>query len=158
MRLSRLAGSAQILATGLIAGIFLGIRWTAAGRFSLDAASFVKQQQIIHMVFSRMMPPLVIAAILAGVICLIAMRKQVRSAGFALAAIATVCTIAALILTITVSFPLNDLLMTWDAASPPANAKDLWLPWESAHTIRTAIFGIAFIAAIAANSLFRDET
>ena len=157
MRLSTAVGSIQIIATGLIAGIFIAIATTEPARISLEASSFVQLQQGIHVVYGKMMPPLVILAILAGIVWLILLRKQVMSAGFVQAAVSTACAAGALILTVTVNFPLTDLLMTWNAASPPANVKELWMPWESSHIIRTVIYIVAFVSAIAANNLSGNE-
>ncbi len=157
MRLSTLAGSIQILATGLIAGIFIAIATTEPARLSLEPTAFVQLQQGIHVVYAWMMPPLAMTAILAGLVWLVVLRKQLRSAGFLLAAISTACAAGALILTIIVNFPLNDLLMTWNAASPPANVKELWMPWESAHIIRTVIYVVAFVSAIIGNNLSRNK-
>lgn len=153
MRLSTAVGSIQIVATGLIAGIFIAFVTTEPARLSLEARSFVQLQQGIHVVYGRMMPPLVITAILAGTVWLFLLRKQLKSAGFLLVALSTICSAGAFILTVSVNFPLNDLLMTWNAASPPANVIELWLPWEQAHMIRTMIYVVAFISAIAANNL-----
>ncbi|MBK8467040.1 MAG: DUF1772 domain-containing protein [Chloracidobacterium sp.] len=158
MRLSTAAASVQVLVTGLISGIFIAIATTEPARLSIEPSAFVQLQQGIHVVYLRMMPPLVIAAILAGIVWLISLRSQVRSAAFFLAAIATVCSIGAFILTVAVNFPLNDLLMTWNAASPPANVKALWLPWESAHIVRTVIYMIAFVCAITGSVLMRSNS
>lgn len=157
MRLTTLAGSIAVLTQGLIAGIFISILATRPARISLDTSSFVQHQQAIHIVYGRMMPPLVIVAIIAGIVWLFFLRKRFRSAGFLFAAISTVCAMVAFALTVTVNFPLNDLLMTWNAASPPADVKELWMPWESAHTIRTVIYVIGFISAIAGINMSRDR-
>mgnify|MGYP006957767103 FL=1 len=60
--------SARVIAlvsTGWIAGIFLGHR-AGVSRAStrLARGSFIQLQQIIHQIFQRMMPPLVVAAVL----------------------------------------------------------------------------------------------
>ena len=157
MRLLTVAASIEIIATGLIAGIFIAIATTEPARLSLEPSAFVQLQQGIHVVYALMMPPLVITAIIAGLVWLILLRKQLMSAGFLLAAIATVCSTVALILTVKVNFPLNDLLMTWNAASPPADVKELWLPWENAHVIRTVIYIVAFVSAITGNNLSRNK-
>ena len=75
MRLLRVAASIEIIATGLIAGIFIAIATTEPARLSLEPSAFVQLQQGIHVVYGRMMPPLVITAILAGLVWLILLRK-----------------------------------------------------------------------------------
>ena len=74
MRLRTIAGSIAVLTQGLIAGIFIAILATQPARISLDTSSFVQHQQAIHIVFGRMMPPLVVAAILAGIVWLFLLR------------------------------------------------------------------------------------
>ena len=157
MNLIKIARSIVVLSTGLIAGIFVGILATEPARFSLDLPNFVRLQQGIHVYYKIMMPPLVITAILSGIVWLFLLRKEWRSTAFLLAAVATTGSIAAFALTIIVNYPLNDLLMTWNAATPPANAMELWLTWERAHLIRTAIFVVAFVSAILAISVDRER-
>ena len=157
MRLSTVVGSIQILVTGLIAGIFLAILATEPARLSLETTNFVGFQQGLHVIFARMLPPFAITAILAGIAWLILLRRQVRSAAFLLAALSTACAALAAILTFTLNFPLNDLLMSWNAASPPANVKELWVPWERDHMMRTVAYVVSFISAIAGNGLNQNE-
>ncbi len=150
MRLSTLAGSVQILCLGLISGIFIADLATATARMSLEPTAFVQLQQGVHITYSRMMPPLVIGAIAAGIVWLVLLRKQWSSAIFVFAAIALACALVAFIVTITINFPLNDLLMTWNAAAPPANVMELWNRWHQAHIVRTVLYIIAFASAVAA--------
>jgi len=44
-----------------------------------------------------------------------------------------------------VNVPINNQLMTWSAAAPPANLRELWAPWERVHTIRTIVAVGAFV-------------
>ena len=54
-----------LVSTGLIAGIFLGHRaGVSRASTQLAPSSFIQLQQIIHQIFQRMMPPLVVAAVL----------------------------------------------------------------------------------------------
>jgi uncharacterized membrane protein len=53
--------------------------------------------------------------------------------------------IAVAVLTRTINVPINDALMTWQAAAPPPNLRELWAPWEQVHTIRATLSVVAFI-------------
>lgn len=117
----------------------------------LSPSSFVRFQQAVHRVFVRMMPPLTITPVLAG----LGWLALDRSAGWQywLVAAATAGMMLSFGLTLAVNVPINNRLMTWNASSPPADLKQVWQPWERVHTIRTGIAVCAFVAeAIALNS------
>ena len=66
-----------LVSTGLTAGIFLGHR-AGVSRAStrLTPSSFIQLQQIIHQTFERMMPPLVLAAVLSTLTWTVLLRVQ----------------------------------------------------------------------------------
>ena len=136
---------------GLLAGIYLADRASATGRATLDASSFVKYQQTVHATYVRMMPPLVLAAIVAAVGWLFLVRSQWRGAEFWLVAGATCGILFVAAATRIVNVPLNQQLMTWSAAAPPANLKDLWAPWERVDVIRTVVAIAAFVLETSAS-------
>ena len=143
-----------VVCTGLFAGILLGDRAGATyARPELGPSSFVQFQQIQHVHFARMMPPLVIAAILGGLVWLLLIRAYWNSAEFWLIGLATAALIVCLVLTLRVNAPLNKELMTWTIANPPANVIDLWRPWERVHTVRTVLSVAAFLFEATALSL-----
>ena len=41
-----------------------------------------------------------------------------------------------------VNFPINDAMMTWSAAAPPSNVRDLWAPGAQLHTVRHIRTGV----------------
>ena len=96
------------------------------------------------------MPPLVLTALLAGLAWLVMLRSQWRSAEFWLIAGST-CGIALIVvITRAVNIPLNNQLMTWSIATPPSNLREIWAPWELAHTIRTFVaVGVLILEAVA---------
>jgi len=135
-----------VVSTGLFAGILLGDRAGATyARPQLSPSSFVQFQQIVHVHFVRLMPPLILAAILAGLIWLLLIRARWRDAEFWLVAAATGAVLLCLILTRAVNVPVNEQLMTWTIATPPSNLRELWAPWERVHTIRTIAAASAFL-------------
>lgn len=135
-----------VVSTGLFAGILLGDRAGATyARPHLSPSSFVQFQQIVHVHFVRLMPPLILTAILAGLIWLFLIRARWKDAEFWLVAAATGAVLLCLVLTRAVNVPVNEKLMTWSIAAPPGNLRDLWAPWERVHTIRTIAAACAFL-------------
>jgi uncharacterized membrane protein len=127
-----------MICAGLLAGIFLGDRAGAYyARIKLSDSSFVQFQQVVHVHFVKMMPPLVLSALLTSLIWLLMVRSQWRAAEFWLVAASTAAIAVSAALTRTVNVPINEQLMTWNVADPPANVRELWALWERVHTIRT---------------------
>jgi len=152
-KLVKILGLVRVIAVvcaGLPAGIYLHDRAAATARAALSASSFVQYQQMVHMNFVRMMPPLLLAAALGALVWLLSVRSQWRTPEFWLIA-ASLCGII-LIATITrlVNVPLNDQLMTWSTNSPPANLRELWAPWERIDTIRTIVSVGVFVFEVVA--------
>ena len=150
MRGIKVIRAIAVVCIGLLAGIYLSDRASAPARATLDAASFVEYQQTVHVTYVKMMPPLVIAAILAAIGWLVLVRSQWRGGEFWLIA-ASVCAIVFVaVITRAVNVPLNDQLMTWSVAAPPANLKELWAPWERIDAIRTVVAIGAFLMQVLA--------
>src|SRR5262249_45825914 len=99
---------------------------------------------------AKSMLPVVLTALLAGLAWLVMLRSHWRSAEFWLIA-ASMCGIALIVvITRTVNIPLNNQLMTWSIASPPSNLREIWVPWERAHTVRTFVaVGVLILEAVA---------
>lgn len=134
-----------LIATGLLAGIFLGDRMGLGfARPALPASSFVQLQQIQHVHFVRMMPVLQIAALLSTLTWLFFLRSDVRSSQFAVIALAAICLLVVFGLTIAINVPINNALMTWNATAPPGDAMEIWKRWEQVNTIRAIISPIGF--------------
>lgn len=145
MRALRIVRTIAVVCIGLLAGIYVADRASAPARATLNASSFVEYQQTVHVTYVRMMPPLVVAAILTAIGWLFLVRLQWRDAEFWLIA-ASICGIIFIaVLTRAVNVPLNDQLMTWSIAAPPANLKELWAPWERVDAIRTVVAVVAFV-------------
>jgi uncharacterized membrane protein len=145
MLILRLIRTLAVVCIGLLAGIYVADRATAPARATLSASSFVQYQQTVHITYVKMMPPLVIAAIIAAIGWLILVRSQWREAEFWIIASAACAVIFIAVLTRAVNIPLNEQLMTWSITDPPANLKDLWAPWERVDAIRTAAAVCAFL-------------
>ena len=134
-----------LVSTGLLAGIFLGDRMGLGfARPALPASSFVQLQQIQHVHFVRMMPVLQIAALLSTLTWLFLLRSSVRSSQFAVIALAAICLLVVFGLTMAINVPINNTLMTWNAAAPPGDAMEIWKRWEQVNTVRAIISPISF--------------
>jgi uncharacterized membrane protein len=133
-----------LVSTGLLAGIFLGDRMGLGfARPALPASSFVQLQQIQHVHFVRMMPVLQIAALLSTLTWLFLLRSSVRSSQFAVIALAAICLLVVFGLTMAINVPINNTLMTWNAAAPPGDAMEIWKRWEQVNTVRAIISPIS---------------
>jgi len=143
-----------ILFSGVMAGILFGDRMGASfARPVLPASSFVQFQQIQHVHFVRLMPPLTLAAIVAGFGWLVLVRAQWNSVGFWLVALATGAMVCGFALTLAVNVPINNQLMTWSIAAPPENVRAVWNRWEQIHTVRTILWLGAFALEVVVLSI-----
>lgn len=143
--MTRLARLVAVFSAGLIAGILVGDRMGSSfARPALSPSSFVTFQQIQHAHFVRMMPILMGIAILSSAAWLFRIRSRAASAEFALLALGALAFISVAGITGAVNMPINDQLMTWDAASPPADVAAIWARWERAHTVRTVLAAVGF--------------
>ncbi len=151
MKVLVVARFAAVVCTGLYAGIILGDRMGASfARPALSAGDFVVFQQIQHIHFKPLLLPVIFAAVLGGLLWVWTMRTNPRGAQFWLATAGTAAMLLAAVLTRVVNFPINDALMTWNAASPPNNIRELWAPWEQVHTMRAALSVCAFVLQVLA--------
>ncbi|HET8898924.1 MAG TPA: anthrone oxygenase family protein [Rhodanobacteraceae bacterium] len=129
-----------IFCIALLAGIYLGdVVGVRHARMNIDPAGFVEMQQAIHMRFVRLMPPLILGALIGNLLWLWSLRGQAWSWPFwlVLASIAGIIAIA--LMTRVVSVPLNQQLMGWSAVTPPADIRQLWQPWERVNQWRLGI-------------------
>ncbi|MGB9180720.1 MAG: DUF1772 domain-containing protein, partial [Pyrinomonadaceae bacterium] len=122
----------------------------APARAALSASSFVQYQQIVHMYYVRMVPALIIAGVLAALVWLLMVKSQWRCAEFWLVAASIGGILFIAVITQTVNAPLNNQLMTWSIAAPPANLREIWSPWERVHAIRAMVaLGVLILEAVA---------
>ena len=140
------ARAIALVSTGLIAGIFLGHR-AGVSRASTQLApgSFIQLQQIIHQIFQRMMPPLVVAAVLGTLTWTVLLRGEGPVIAFWLLVSASLSLLGAAILTRVINIPINRQLMTWDSKAPPREFSEVWGRWERIHSIRTILAVIALV-------------
>ena len=144
-----------VICTGLAAGIYLGHRRgvSPAARV-IGPPSFVRLQQVIHIHFARMMPPLVLGSTLGSLIWTILLRDRWQTAEWWLVALSAAAMLAVAVMTRVVNIPINKRLMTWDANAPPADVWEIWSPWEQVHTVRSVLAILALICQVVALSTY----
>jgi Domain of unknown function (DUF1772) len=155
MNLLKLSRFVQLISTGLVAGILFGDRWsTSPVRVELPAEAFIQFQQGLHLNMVPLMPILLVLAVLSGILSLWLLRRDSRTWQFRLTLLATLCIAAVLIQTRIIHAPINNELMTWQAATPPPDLREIWSRWEYSHTIRTfvSLLGFAALALVFTSS------
>jgi uncharacterized membrane protein len=147
-----------LICTGLAAGIFLGHRaGVSLAMPVLSPSSFVQLQQVIHKTFARMMPVLIIGAVVGSALWAVLLRSRWRTGEFWLVSGASLAMMCILAMTRAVNIPINKRLMTWNAAEPPSDLSTVWAPWEQVHSIRTVLAIVAFAAEVIALSIYRTS-
>lgn len=143
----------SVFAVGLVSGValcvFLAERvWAGDGQF------YTQFMQLMNRA-------LTVPATTLGALGLIAMVTDAtllfrRGGGAALwlTVIAVLLTVGALALTKFGHFPINDRVMKWDAANPPADWVSVQARWSALHVART-ICGVTSFALLLSSNLLR---
>jgi uncharacterized membrane protein len=146
-----------IVAIGLLAGIFVAVVAMLPARMTLEGAAHIRFLQVTHIYYQRMMPPMVLSAIIFGLgWCFLLLRRRMKRE-LIFAAAAVLLTIACAAITFTINVPLNDTLMTWDPANPPSNYLVMWQQWENSTIGRTALSVLALISGVLGVTFGRRE-
>ena len=144
-----------IVSTGLIAGIFLGHRAGVSRAFTrLTPGNFIQLQQIIHHIFQRMMPTLVLAAVLGTLTWTVLLSSHGPVIAFWLLVPASLSLLVAAGLTRAINIPINRQLMAWSSEAPPPDFSQVWSRWERIHSIRTVFAVIALVCQTLALAVF----
>lgn len=72
------------------------------------------------------------------------LRHRRDTAEFKIVLAATIAIAIGYTITFVFNVPVNDQLETWNAAAPPANAREIWSRWENANVVRTVFWGLGF--------------
>ena len=139
---------ASLLLTGLLVGAMFGI-WLGFNPMHLSASAYVEMQQNAIRALNVSMPMLgLVCIVLTGVLTF-----RTRGEQRVLLIAATVCLAAAGLITRFGNQPINAIVMSWSAHSPPANwadLRDLWWRW---HIARTALGVLAFALSLLATTM-----
>lgn len=132
-----------VLLDGLLAGVFVASAMVEHAVRNTRGPFWLEYKQAKEIVFGAVMPPFMLAAIVATLIAAIVGPGHVRFA------IATGVLVAALALTVVVHLPLNKAFMTWSPADPPAEWTAARARWRTWNWVRTAMVIVAFAATVA---------
>ena len=138
-----------ILCSGLMSGLLFG-DWLGPSyaRAEMSVSSFVQFQQIVHLQYLRVLPALSSIALAAPSLWLILSRAEWGTVRFGILLAGTVAILAGFSITFLYNVPVNRHLERWDYAAPPANAREIWRSWETAHVVRTVLWSLGFILEI----------
>lgn len=143
-----------VVCTGLLAGIYFGYRVGVYHALQdLTASNFVRFQRVVHVRYIKVLPVLLLSALVAAVVWLVMIWSQVGSAEFWLVAASCCGLVLVGAMTRAVNIPLNKQLMTWDVDAPPSNLRETWAPWDRVNTIRTLVATAVLILETVALSL-----
>jgi len=158
---ARIAVYLSAIATGLFAGLI----WTFAVAIDraeehLDAQQYAFwRQHLIHDLDRGILPVLALTA-LAPIAALIALRRHPRSAAFRWTAAAfAVYAVGVMAYTVLLNVPINNEMLDWNPASPPADWADKRDQWDLLNWIRTPVVIASFVGyLVALASLHRVGT
>ena len=133
----------SIFAIGLIAGQMLAIAIANYAARDLPETSWTLRFQVENALFTRTMPP----SLMAPVIGLISLCFLTRGQAREMFAIATLLGFLVLALTMAINVPINRQVQSWTAGAAPATwmaTRDKWL-WF--HVVRTIAGLLSFVVA-----------
>jgi uncharacterized membrane protein len=138
-----------LLLLGLLVGTMFGI-WAGFNPLGLSATAYVEQQQNAIRSLNTLLP-LMGAACIALAVWLAVVAKNERRTRSLLGA-AVVCLLVAAVVTRFCNQPINAVVITWNAQSPPPQWAQLRAEWWQWHIVRTvagiAGFGFALAAVL----------
>jgi uncharacterized membrane protein len=140
-----IARFASVVFTALIAGGTFVI-WGGYDPAPFSPATYIEQQQNAIRGLNVLMPVLGGLAIVSTLIC--AWQQRKRRNVFVLLVVGAAFLIISGLITRFGNQPINDIVMTWNAANPPASWTELRDQWWGLHRLRTicSLIALALIA------------
>jgi uncharacterized membrane protein len=133
---------ANLVCAALLAGGMFVI-WAGYDPASLSPSTYVEQQQNAIRALNVLMPVLGAMTILLTLSSAFLQRKS--RATFVLLIVAAAFLVMSGLVTRFGNQPINDLVMTWDIARPPADWTELRDQWWGFHRLRTICGVIALV-------------
>ncbi len=135
-----------VASSGLMAGLLFG-DWLgpAFARAAMSMSSTIEFQQIIHTNYLLTLPALSTVALGTAILWLVMVRDRRGSSEFKILLLAAIAIAIGYTITLVFNVPINNQLETWKAATPPADAREIWKGWEHAHVVRTIFWMTGFI-------------
>lgn len=147
-----IARFASVIFTALIAGGTFVI-WTGFDPAPFSPATYIEQQQNAIRGLNVLMPVLGGLAIVSTLVC--AWQQRKRRSVFVLLIVGMVFLILGGLITRFGNQPINDIVMTWNAANPPASWTELRDQWWGLHRLRTICSLIALVLVTWSNVRLR---
>ena len=137
---------ANLLLAALVVGAMFGV-WLVFNPAGLDAGFYIALHQQGVRTLNRKMPVLGAVTTLFTVAAAVLSRTNITRLSLLVAA--ALCFVASGLITRFLNQPINAVVMTWNASSPPPNwtvLRDQWWRW---HQLRTAagIIGLSLLIA-----------
>ncbi len=160
-RLGLYSLGAATVATGLFAGLI----WTFAVAIDraeerLGASAYATWRQYLIKDLDRGILPVLIFTALAPLVALVALAHRRSSTAWRVTLAAyVVYLLGVMVYTLTLNVPINNAMLDWNAASPPADWADQRDRWDQLNTVRTFVTIGAFVAYLVGFALLvRDRT
>ena len=142
-----------LLLLGLLVGTMFGI-WAGFNPLGLSATAYVEQQQNAIRSLNTLLPLMGAACIVLAVWLAVVAKNERRTRLLLVAAV--VCLLVAAVVTRSCNQPINAVVITWNAQSPPPQWAQLRAEWWQWHIVRTvaaiASFGFALAAVLCSNA------
>jgi uncharacterized membrane protein len=138
---------ADLLLAGLLTGTIFGVLLVMRPA-GLDATTYVIQQQNCIRALNHVMPPFGALAIIVTLAAAFAASGDPRRMTMLFTAAATLIVVG--LVTRFLNQPINAVIMTWNASSPPAEWTELRDTWWRWHLVRLGLALMALSLIIAA--------
>jgi uncharacterized membrane protein len=139
-----LLAAAAVFVDGIVAGIFVGSAMVEHTAAALPGSAWTAYRQNKERLFGRVMPPLMVAAILLPAARTLYPPGQVQPWFLAAAGLM----FGALAVTVIRHIPLNRAIDRFPVSDPPENWRDFRARWQSGHWLRTMLTIGGFFAAV----------
>lgn len=140
---------AFVLLLSLLVGTMFGI-WVGFNPSSLSATAYIEQQQNAIRSLNTLLPFMGAVCIVLAVWLAVVTKNEPRTRLLLVAAI--VCLLVAAAVTRFCNQPINAVVITWNAQSPPPQWVQLRAEWWQWHIVRTvagiAALGLALAAVL----------
>jgi len=154
--MARTVTQIALFVSAICTGLFAGLLWTFMVAVNpmaatLDGPTYAGVWQTLIETTDRGIPPVLLGAVVGPIIALVALRRQYRSRTFLLTLIAFLLfAFGVMVFTITLNVPINNYVLSWSPAAPPADWAQARARWDTLNTIRTPISIVSFLCYLLA--------
>jgi hypothetical protein len=132
--------------SGLIGG-GLAFMYVVVGRatMTLDGSAYVATHQATSLTATRYMTPLTLASVISAGGFSVVLWRSGSTVGALLAGGAALASLTVVIISVSVSVPMNRRIAKWDKACPPAEWAQVRARWMRVHRVRASVAVLAFL-------------